>query len=143
MSVWAELGLVYLGDREAEDGPDAFSPDAAREHAAALLLAADEAEQQAAVLAALCDQGHDWGPYYNAFDHHTVRRCRRARCIEAEQHPGWMPFAGRWHPGMVHPYIPQVDCTGPGCDRCADEALGQAMRGIFRAAFNAYEGEAR
>jgi len=142
-TVWAKHGLVYLGDREAENGPDSFSPDEAREHAAALLIAADEAEQQAAALAALCDQGHDWGPLRNGFDHTTIRHCHRARCNGVEQHPGWMPFAGRWHPGMVHPYIPQVDCTGPGCDRCEDEALGQAIHGIFRAAFNAYAGEAR
>lgn len=130
--ILVQHGQILVGQQDSDgswaDDPEQYDPDEAREHAAALNLAADECDRQRATIQAACAGGHDWGEPYNAQvpEKVTGRSCTRDGCHEHDEQPGWMPFAGRYHPDILMGQV--IDCTGPGCDTCDALAVGKAFQ---------------
>jgi hypothetical protein len=133
--VRVEAGRVLVGQWDDDwgwcDEPDGHDPDDARQLAAALLAAADEGDRQRAAIRAACAGGHDWGEPHNTQvpDKATWRICARPGCRAYDEQPGWVPFAGRWHPDPLTGR--EITCTGPGCDACDSVAVGQAVHAMM------------
>lgn len=135
--------LIRTQCDECED--IACSPVGARDLAARILAAADQAEANVRAIEAACADGHEWGSYLNGWRSWpdtkvTVRYCKREGCEGRIEEPGWVQFAGRLHfEPTSGRYAQQVACYGPGCERCDDEKLGAALRGILLGGMSAME----
>lgn len=134
--IYAEHGRVHIMIGEGyEREHETCTPNEAREYAQQIIAAADECDRQAEAIRAACVDGHDWGSGVNMvrdWTKHspvTMRRCNRDGCDASETLDGWAHFAGRLH---IDPYTGRrVDCYGPGCENCADEKVGKAIRAMW------------
>lgn len=117
------------------DDPDEYTPAEALALAADLIAGTNECKRQLVAIEMACVEGHAWGERINSHcggPNVTLRACTRPGCHERNTEPGWMPFAGRYHP---NPFGNQpIDCTGPGCYACEEAAIGEALRAHLRAA---------
>lgn len=119
----ARNGNVIVTGWDAE-----YTPEAALAFIGDLAIAYREALRQLAAIIEACAQGHTWNSGYNSpvGDKHTVYHCTREGCQGRNEEPGWLPFEPKQH---IVPFSPTLrDCTGPGCEHCADEAFGDQMR---------------
>lgn len=119
----ARNGNIIITGWDAE-----YTPEAASELVGDIAIALKEARRQLAAIVEACAQGHTWNGGYNSpvGDKHTVYHCTREGCQGRKEEPGWLPFEPKQH---IVPFSPTLrDCTGPGCDHCADEAFGDQLR---------------
>ena len=136
--IYARNGQVHICiasgyDREHTE----CTLDEAREYAQQLADSIAECERQAEAIRAACADGHDWGSGLNGYrpwpdTKVTSYYCSREGCDAWKAEPGWVEFAGRLH---IEPVTGrQIDCYGPGCENCAHEKVGKAMRQMLAAA---------
>ncbi len=123
---------IDIGDGYERE-PFDYTPAQAREFAARIASEADKCDVQRQAIEAACAGGHDWGVGCNGYLQWPRKvsfySCQREGCDGRKTEDGWMEFAGRLHVRMGQ----RVDCYGPGCDRCAEEAIGKAVRESFAA----------
>lgn len=124
----AKNGNVIITGWDAE-----YTVEAASAFIGDIAIAIKEARRQLAAIVEACAQGHDWGDGRNRSwgEKVTAYDCQRPGCTWSKTEPGWLPFEPKQH---VVPFASKLlDCTGPGCDHCADEAFGDQLRKSFAA----------
>ncbi len=143
---YAKHGKVHIPAAWDSEFSVGYTPDEARRLARALLHTAFEAEHQQARINYECRNGHTWNAGANVEcdkAKSTVYHCTKDSCHGRREEPGWLPFEPKQH---VVPYSPKLwDCTGPGCELCADEATADMITAAMRRASNClpYVGEER
>jgi hypothetical protein len=131
MTVQVENGHIRIS---FGDEPEQLTIDEASQLIADLGAAVAECERQQEQIRAACAGGHVWGSGYNAVKlgdgaKVVVQWCTRDGCQGRRELPGWMEFAPQLH---IELYTGrQLDCYGPGCENCAAEAVGKAVRKMF------------
>ncbi len=142
---YAKHGKVYIPAEWDSEFSVGYTIDEALALIGSLKNATREAADQFRAIEAACTEGHAWGDGFNsAFggEKETVYHCTREGCEERRIDPGWLPFEPKQH---VVPYSSKLwDCTGPGCEWCADESYADLIDRALKQASNClpYLGEA-